>query len=223
MVVAPVLTEKFRTSRERVLESFDFVDALSGQGFIDFYPATANDSTGATTNALVIKEVASRTQLITDTLGDDGGVFVKVGDRDYDFTIGVATTMGGVGYGEVLLTLTGSGNGRAAYLITKIIKVSGSTETILATGQTQTLDTDVTENALMIFDMTTTNTNFSKGDIIRATVETWLKDTAGSAPSFSYYLDPAARLQFGVVTTAPSPDDGEKGSFKISLPFRITR
>ena len=143
--------------------------------------------------------------------------FEKRIDTDFDLTIGVTITL----KGTAMIELTDSSEDEH-YIIAKLRKWDGTTETDIATGQSSTTSA---RSRRAIHLNISSNTILKKGDILRLTIEGWKKDEAAT-PAITLYHDPTTRSRFAVNYNLPSEEDelfeyGEKTDLIANIPFVI--
>jgi hypothetical protein len=207
--------------RGEVSANFDFIEIATGQGYGNFYLFTANESTPTDTKLITETLLDSNTKSTSTSIPSDQAAAVKNGDYDFDMTVQTPIILRGFAYAELTMKAIGAGvNGnRGGYIIVKLRKYDGSTETDIASAQTDTMDsvdnsTPSYQREAVFLDITS-NTSFAIGDKIRITVEVWGisdGDVSGTPGSLTFYHDPTSR---------DTIDSDKDSDFKIQLPFKI--
>jgi len=167
----------YRKSTEAALASYNFTDIAEGTGVVTYYGATTNDSVGEE-YVLLSQTLYSYSLSTATTITNGTGSYTKFGDYDFDLsTFSLPKTIKGtclISFGWGL----GAGGNPDAYIIWKVRKYDGTTETDLGSVQTEGIKANAT-NAEELLSFTLTETNFAKGDILRVTCEVWGKNTGG--------------------------------------------
>jgi hypothetical protein len=205
---------KFRKSPE-YLANYDFTDLITGNSYVTFYLGTARDSSATENKVLFSKTFDSSSVLTTTSVGNViSGDFVKKGDYDFDIGVMQNVILSGKAIAEITwLASSGSGFDFYGYIIVKIRKYSGATETEIANGRTQTLfpNTPLYAREALFIDISS-DVKVSKGDTLRITVEVWanIVDTDAGTNEIIFYHDPAQRATAG----------GLAEDLTIYLPFK---
>jgi len=148
----------------------DFSDFLMGYKHGILYPGTFN-----TTKILAQHDIREYETLAVEVA--QSAEYTKVIDEDFDWTIAFPRVIKGVAYANVNLDVEASTVSIYAKVIIK--HYDGSTETTLATMQTGAANDTVGKNK--ICTGTVSEAIFSKGDILRVTLEGWAKNDSATA------------------------------------------
>lgn len=126
------------------------------------------------------------------TPSGDGVTFRKDGDTDFDITVNKHISIEGTAIMNFSWQLTTTGNSQT-YIIVKMRKYDGTTETDLgsATTVTQVNNGNVRES----LPISIAKTHFKVGDIMRVTVELWLQTNVGSTTHTDLLHDPTDRTE----------------------------
>lgn len=184
----------FRTA-DQYIKTYNFVDTITGKGVAVLYLSTTGQSTG-TEYAMLGYTTDSDTE---STIGAGGivGAFAKQNDFDFDLTAEQAFWVAGEAVFSFTQYATDAGNGppqAAQYLIIKIRKYDGTTETDIATVQSDTVTcaAGMTVYGREQCQVTVPKTFIAAGDVFRITVEQWYEgDHAASSSTF--WHDPSNR------------------------------
>lgn len=215
--------------RPQNLFNYDYIDILTGQGYITFYivrAETDNVEVNLLTPIQVICRENDKSISVSDSSPD--GTKTEIFNTDYDYKVRVASNLAiGTGYIEVNQRHGGSGTGKFHFVQVKLRKFDGSTETEIANGETRISSgsggTD-TRRELATLDITS-QVHFNPGDILRATVI--LSVTANNASgsvSTGYHVEPFSRNKLKVQIASADGEtsfSGEPTSFKVILPFKL--
>ncbi|MCK5614908.1 hypothetical protein KAR91_74285 [Candidatus Pacearchaeota archaeon] len=186
-----VLPPYFRNDRERVIASFDAVDLASGTGFVKYFLLAQEDSAAETyhiSDSVLFSDEVRVSQYHT---GASEGSPVKTSDKDFDLSpFNLPRTIKGIATLNIPYIFDGlaSANTKEAYLLIKLRKWDGSSETEIASVQTETLSLGATEvTDVWSLNMEVPKTPFKKGDVLRVTVETYQQTPGAGADGTIYY------------------------------------
>ena len=179
---------------ESRIASYDYSDLAEGVGYIIYYAyqgnqyVTGSEVYGLTTNTFY----ANPSMGILNNV-PVGASFVKVIDTDFDVTFNLPKLI--KGKLRVLVPVIHGDDSSGVnhqYLIVRARKYSGTTETELASVQTNTVD--LSANAVAYYhynvEMTIPLTHFKKGDKFRLTIEGWGHVDSGATSTIIIYCDP---------------------------------
>lgn len=205
------------------LVNYDFTNIIEGVGYINYYVGTALDSAAAEQDINSSETFYSNTiEIQTLTTGALDSAFVLVAESNYDgnpFTI--QQTVGGVAIGQISLNVEGNATRWVdAYLIMKLIKVSGAVETVIGEGRTSTVrgTAGSSEDGTYTLELLLTDTQMNKGDLLRISVEGWSQvEQTGLNGYITWGQDPTNRD--GTLIT-PSTQD-EFTSTNLRVAFKI--
>lgn len=182
MPLTPELTE-FTTSSPFVA-SFDFTDIASGTGFQQYFLAQPKVDT---TVSQILENNTIYSSVIEAIVSTASATFVKAGDLDFDLSaFNLTQTIRGTAVANISQLVSSSSGEGQMYLIIKVRKWDGSTETDLATAQTDTVTGTAgvgTGESITCVPLVIAETTFNEGDILRVTVEIWAK-CAGTATCY---------------------------------------
>lgn len=196
----------------QAIASYNYFDIAEGTGIQSFYLFTSNDDTTKSYHLTGNTTVYSGDNATTVPLSLGG--WTKDGDFDFDIDFTLPKDI----KGDIIVPLTLAGyhnsGGGQGYVIVKIRKWDGTTETEIASAQTATMTFSVgypTQYAIRCLVIpVTTSTHFNKGDTLRVTTEIWTNMSSGSG-DFGILHDPANQT----VNTAVF------SRFTVLVPFRI--
>lgn len=183
-----VIPDTFGTRGEKVISSYDYYDIAEGTGIEIFYLATARDSS-ATLKKILTGNIIYADSRHTETAGGSGGSYAKTGDADFDLSeFNLPKTVKGMAIVNIGWGVEGNSNSQGstnAYLIIKVRKWDGSTETEIGSGKTETINgpgpAGSFTGTISTVEIDCTQTHFKKGDILRVTVENWTILGSGSS------------------------------------------
>jgi hypothetical protein len=209
----------FRDQRERVLQNYNYIDLIQGQGVVSFYlfqleTAAAADLYAATS----ISTTRSKEIEKHNTRGGGSNT------SDFDFDVGQFNqnmTIEGTAYcsGSFGITLS-SGSGTAGDFSIQFLirKFDGTTETEIADETSSAISASGGGEANYNIPITIPKTTFKAGDLLRITVAL-IKD-GGSGGTWDTYFgtDPLNR---DGTRFEPGQDDGFTTVTKVQIPFKI--
>lgn len=173
-----------------VLANYNFVDIASGTGYINFYAGKTVDL-----NLLSNNTFYSDSYVFSGNSGTSSA-WAKVLDYDYDVLLNRPLDLQGLSIVNVPIMVTASGalNSNNAYVIIKLRKWDGATETDICNNQSST----TTAVASDVYKMTATDltvpiTHYKKGEYLRLTIELWGMTTDNNTHAVSFASDPMNR------------------------------
>lgn len=212
----------YRTGGD-VQVNYDFADVVSGTGYISFYPA-ASALTGGNVYFL-----SRDTEYGSDPVNTDGytasATYVKVLDFDFDYLLDKPLTLSGDGTINVINSLVSpspsgqpAGSRNYSYVVAKIRRWDGVTETDLVTVQGSEFDEDGQtsiryRNTGLAFTMP--ENRIKKGETIRLTIEVWAKGTT-TQTNVDVPHDPSNRTEW-----APSGSGNFPSQMIFKCPLRL--
>lgn len=200
------------------IASYDYTDIAEGTGMKVFYGTYAKVTT--TNHYMLLSNVVASDEIQKYWEGIAAKAdFFKVGDLDFDASaFNLPKDVKGTAYVSLpFYAYEGSGV-LEAYIIAKLRKWDGTTETEIASAQSETYVGDPRTKKLLL-KMTAPLTHFKKGETLRMTIEVWYKATIPGNPShLAIGHDPKGR------TTAQFPGTGDykvTTTMEVHIPFRI--
>jgi hypothetical protein len=216
----------FPYARE-ALVNYSWADVAAGTGFILYYGWASKLTAGTTyvltpstfIDTLTGTSYDSASREYFKSAGATGAAFAKVIDLDFDTTtLQVPTTLRGqavirVGWGLEV----DAANDAQAYVICRIRKWNGSSETEIAscTSSTTSITAGVDEKGTWTLVMDIPETNYKIGETIRLTIEGWANESAGSATLHIPYDPNDAQITAGSITWVAGDT-----LLAIALPFK---
>jgi hypothetical protein len=215
-------------AQNNVLATYDYTDIAQGRGIILFKAFTSNTE-GTTGYHLGTEDIYSSDIEIASIDFTVGAPYTKVLDKDFDLTpFNLPRTIKGTAIISACFCLVNSGGGsttRYAYLIFKIRKYSGSTESEIASGQTDTVtyagDSESNTISLVTMPITIPQTHFKKDDVLRLTIEGWGRVDGSSTQKGKLYIgtDPMNRDGDNIKPSSDDPTSITK--LNLYCPFRL--
>lgn len=222
-----ILPEVYRKS-PTVVANYNYTDIADGTGRISLYGFTHKETT--TEKFALNTETSYSISVFSKGTTATAPYTTAEKDIDLDFDLSPFNTPRRL-KGKVRINGVFGGGTRASatagevYIIAKVRKWDGTTETEIANAQSQTLTTTTLQVNWAVFNMEIdcpTLTNFKTGEILRITIEVWVKSVEGGEPMNGYFLhDPMNRID-----AASIPDQDEGGVpltsiFKLNVPFLL--
>lgn len=201
-----MLNNKYQT-QPSTIATYNYTDIAEGTGIQLFYGFGYYNQAGTLVYGLGKSTDYSET-IETSSAPDDTGNYSKVIDLDFDLN---AFNLPQTARGTAQVNLTQfagyGGYDMANYIIARIRKWDGTTETEVASGQSAGITTSSnTIKKVRTIRFTVPKTHYKKGDILRLTIELWAKtQSAGyinSTAAFGH--DPENRDGALII---PSTDD----------------
>lgn len=215
-----VIPRIFSNERERTLASYDYLDIASGAGFVKYYGFNTGDSVGTEYGLSAEKVYSDDVETDVTALTTS---YVKKLDLDFDTTtFNLPQTV----KGDVIINVTtgarhNSGNTLSTYVIAKVRKWDGATETEIANTQSETwavVSNNVQKSNTFTFKVTVAKTLFKKGETLRITFEVWAKASGVSASA----ITTIAHSPFDNVDDIdPSSQDSVTTQLLAFVPFEV--
>lgn len=201
------------TTTSPTLVNFDSVDFADGSGMVNFQGA--NTKQGATKTYILTRETIFANDISTVSAAVETTDAKRL-DLDFDLS---EFNMPKDIKGTALVTATVKGIKNSGimnyYYIAKIRKWDGSTETEIASAQSETNSSNSTTDydTMTVKIPITTLTHFAQGDVLRVTMEVWaaIPSPPGGSGTVTLFHDPMNRTEGTAETT----------QLKIDIPFRI--
>ena len=203
MAISPI----FSKSGEGMFATYSYNEVASGSGIIEFYCALDQSSNGIlTTSSIYSDKIFTKVAMNADTTQ-----YYKTIDYDFDMNINIPLNLKGITYVNVPFgfsqTTSGGGEGGFIYVITRLRKWDGASETEIANGTSRIFDNltspQLPYTFLIKFD--TPFTHYKKGETLRLTIEMWSKLHGTNDPKYSYLgHDPQDRTWTGASPINPS-------------------
>ena len=185
----------YRKSQEAAIASYNYTDLASGSGFVNMYAGVSVDKKKLSPYEFWSDRVATGTANVTTTSG-----YELQTDTDFDLEFLKPQIIEGETIINVPVGYHALSDGAALgiYVICKVRKWDGTTETELASNTSTTLattDSDIgtTEAAVMAIDVDIPRTHFKAGEFLRLTIEMYASVSAAATAHFFYGHDPKAR------------------------------
>ena len=161
-----------------VLPTYNSIDIASGTGIINFYAGDTVDLNLLSNSTFYAETVVTRITLNT-------GAVAKVLDVDYDVTLNRPLNIAGKVVLNVPIDLEDSGGGATTqmYVLAKVRKWDGVTETDICNNQSSNLSvtaTGVFTYKMLAIDLNIPLTHFKIGEVLRLTLECWGNTSAGT-------------------------------------------
>ncbi|MEK7661935.1 MAG: hypothetical protein AAB355_00315 [Patescibacteria group bacterium] len=206
-----MVLEKFRKSPE-VLPIYNYIDVVNGLGYITFYAVVTKDSSGQ--DEILTPNVLWSNDIFTSKICDQDALKQYV-DYDWDASpFSVPKSIKGVMDIQLPWNAISALGVETGYVVFKVRKWDGATETEIASVQSETIDNSPTVTGkVSLLKLDIPETHFKKGEILRITQELWMTSSGfGSADAFHLYHDPKDRLASGDLYTT---------ILKFNIPFKI--
>jgi hypothetical protein len=202
-----------------IVSSFTFTELVNNQGIISLYGGRLVDDDYLSSNAFYSDS------LMTTSANMGGSVASKRLDIDFDIEITKTMVLRGNGIVNVGIGVYRSGSNNSGYVIAKLRKYDGSTETEIASNQSRTWNNNSTVGMTYTYlgiDIDVPETTIVRGDILRLTIELW--GAGGADPSYvAFGHDPQNRNETGSANAWEKWDtSGAVPSIlKLDLPVRL--
>lgn len=214
----------FSNEREKILANYNWIDIATGTGVIVYYGYNTINDTTYTYNLSEKIVFSHSTNSEIGSIPTQDLNMLNRGELDFDLsTFNMPQTIKGTAFLNLGFGVSNNDNaGSSVYMIAKIKKWDGTTETTLATSQTQTITTasGATGQARASMQLSLTETHFKKGETLRLTIESWGKFNSLQTASSGATIH---------ITHSPENQDGglftvagiKTTQLKLNIPFKI--
>ena len=216
---------KYRSGGGKVIASYNWVDISDGTGMVGLNGLIMKNSSGEY-EKLSTEDLHSYKIETTGTTSN--AAYTKIIDLDFDLSeFNTSKVISGTAIFELCLNVVTTGAGSSGDKVNGYVKIivkkwDGTTETEIANVQSGTVSSvfdDGGNSKIIITDLDIPSTTFSKGDILRITLEGWgnAEDTKDCQITIGH--DPLNRDGTYII---PSTDDPTTiTTFKSYIPFKI--
>jgi hypothetical protein len=215
------------TTASPQLVNYDFQDVAEGTGITLFYGFVAKDSTGSTYR--LSRDILYSAQIEETTAVSTTGFhsFVKFLDKDFDLSaFNIPKSIRGTAYVRFTSSQDNTSGiaGDVKYIV-RVRKYSGSTETDIASVESENIDWPINPaiEATFILPVTIPLTNFQKGDILRLTIEGWASSDGNpgtTTGNMTIGTDPQNR-DGTVIIPSTDTTDNRTTQIKFWCPFDL--
>ena len=167
----------YRRATEAAIKSYNYTDIAEGTGVTKFYLFESKTS-AATDYHLGTAVIYSATLTRAVAIGAPGT------DDDFDLSVfNLSKSIKGTGIIQIPFSVWGGATGSTFYVICKIRKWDETTETEIASVQSQnvTAGGSAGNTGILNISITIPQTHFKKGETLRLTIEGYLAGTASEA------------------------------------------
>lgn len=204
----------YRKKGNKFVISYSYTDVAAGVGVQEFKLTTHKNST---TQSYALTTDSSYAYEVAHDVNIAGASFQQGFSQNFDIEFQTPRTIASA---DMIMNITGYMNGNIStnghvYLSGSVVRLSGATETTIATFKSDTKDSGgagTTVERLVALKSTCTQTIFRVGDKLRLKLEVWTKLDTGVC-TYGFGCDPAGRtLDSGFGTDARS---------SLYIPFKI--
>lgn len=206
---------KYRKSFEPLIASYDYTDLASGTGYNKYYLFSAYDT--ANTYHLGTQVVHSNLIEYPEASNNTTSFVLKI-DADFDLTAFVIPqNLKGTALLNIGFYARGANDvDNQSYIIAKLKK----NDVEIANGQGKTIgDAVAVTSDITLIPIVVPLTHFKVGDILRLTIEVWIKADAGGTCYAGFGIDPRNRDGTYIIPSTDTPSTIT--SSNIQIPFKI--
>jgi len=200
------------------IASYEWLDITSGVGYRTYYGFKENTATAD--YSLVTTSIFDSGGYIRADMSTVDATYIKGIDIDFDIVLARPAYVQGLAYFNCTVKAYAQANCDGNhYVVATLVHYDGSTETELASAQSETTNTPESSTEYfrhaLVLDVTA-GKKFKIGETLRLTVEVWGNDTQGTM-TFHLFFDPSSRL-----TVTDHPNGATTGTdLKLHVPFRV--
>lgn len=219
------LPQNFKRINPPAIASYNYVDIAEGTGVVIYYGAQTNESN--TDDYILTTQTPYSNEKTTQGQASQNGEH-QILDIDFDIEFTLPKIIQGTVIGQIPWV---SGNTNTtnrsggSYCIMKVRHWDGTTETDLATAQTEDHDvSDLEADGTVKLTYTTISTpqKFKAGETLRITVELWNADNGLDNQPVSLCHDPKDRTLVNAVDHATAIDTApDSTQMAFYIPFKL--
>lgn len=186
--MATALPLNFQIPGETAIASYSYTDIASATGYVKYYLAASQDSTGYTYKLKEDPDRGASGNLAGSTAS---ATYVEISDIDYDILFNRPVRIRGL----ASITIPAASNRSAGTAVTKVTinlyHYDGSTETLIATIDShEAINSAGMSHFSFICDLNISSiVTFKAGEIFRVNIKFYGKSSSGT-DNFIYYIDP---------------------------------
>ena len=176
-----------------VLANYNFVDLVSGTGYIKFYA-------GSTSDLNLLSNFEFYSNNIVETSSRNGSSYALVIEKSYDCLLNRPLDINGLGMVNLPFHgNSGGSNNGYAYATVSVLKWNGSTETLIATNDSYELACPSGAEYYRIFaiDLNIPLTHFKIGEYLRLKIQVYSRENTGNMIA-EFAHDPMGRMDDGI-------------------------
>lgn len=209
---------------ESFIATFDSKEIADGTGVIVFDGFSDVEET--TTSYNLSNNQPQSNSVLTKSATIDVTTFTKVLDLDFDLTtFNLPKTIEGTAIINATGEISAQNGTRELYFIAKIRKWDGSSETEVASVQSQTMTktTNATVSKTFCMRVAIPRTPYNKGETLRVTMEVWTKNSQNSNYNVFIWHDPSddSTPSTGISSEADSFTPGRTSRLTFLIPFDL--
>jgi len=215
-----LIKQKIPIISEPQIASYSYTDIAEGTGVTVFYGVVSETSAGngyhLTTDVNLYSSLIESDSAVTESES-----YVKLLDLDFDLSsFNLPKSIKGTAYVQSSVYVDTSAGSGSGYIIAKVRKWDGTTETEIANAQSQTNTQGSGGGTEMVLvPITIPETDFQSGETLRLTIEGWIKTDAGAANDAHITVGHDPRNRDGTNIT-PSTDD-VLTQLILYMPFKL--
>jgi len=203
------------------IASYSYTDLAEGTGIVKYFAYQEEDNLGLGYKMGTSQIYSGGGSELSG--GSATNTFSKVKDVDFDLTTYNApnTIRGTATINACIASNANGGYSSFTYVIFGIMKYSGTTETLLLSGQSPIVagGNASTTNEIVNVQIPLNKTHFKKGDILRLNAEIWNYVDAGGAGFWSLGVDPMNRDGTYIIPSTDSPTSTTK--LEVFIPYDL--
>ena len=166
--------------------TYTFQDFLTNTSYLTLYATHLTDSGANAVTTLSSQRIDSDPVKTSNTSYTTGGVDTKFIDYDYDLLLDNPLEIKGKAKINITFRINVVGGTISAWVIAKLRKWDGSSETEIASGTSTTISATGIKRASIEIDISS-KIHLKKGDTLRLTIEGWVNSTNAANDIFFYH------------------------------------
>ncbi|KKM26266.1 hypothetical protein LCGC14_1586470 [marine sediment metagenome] len=215
MALDPKL-QKFTTASP-VVASYSYTDIAEGTGMQIFYGSNSKEESTYSYHLLGTAIASDEIETKANSTAEGN---VKMLDLDFDISeFNMPRDLKGTAYISIPFMAHEASGATSAYVIAKLRKWDGSSETEIASSQSDTINpaSGVLERQKLLVRIVVPSTHFKKRETLRLTLEGWGATTSGEI-NITIGHDPKGRI----TTDFPGTEDYKvTTTLEVHIPFKL--
>ena len=211
----------FKTASQAIA-SFSFTDIAEGTGVQIFFGYTS-ELVGGVDEHLTTKSSIFSKKIETTFVQSADTNDVKRIDLDFDLSaFNFPKTIDGTGFFSTGMAISGAANaGLNFYLIVRIRKWDGTTETEIASAESNHINSSGTIKTIANMSIIIPKTHFASGETLRVTVEGWVQSRVTPAGTGTVAIGHDPKNGDATVLVPSTDAPRTTTQMVIHIPFRI--
>jgi hypothetical protein len=215
------IPQTYRKSKERVIQSYDFIDMINNLGYVNFYFSNCIDEETENIKPFLTNYKIEAQEDYIKSVSSNSTEWILIEKKDIDIQLQSIQTIEGL-FLIYLAAFTEGGFSSytaSGYVNVEIKKVVGETEESLGKAQSSVMATSgAVDTILETLGIDISETKFRKGDKLRVSLNFYGKVAIDLRNvRVGIYVDPKEKITLNATETY----SGDKRNSRIIVPFKL--